>query len=154
MTLVIHSNTSYLSESKTRSRAGGHMFMTGIKDIPINNGAVLNILQIIRAVMLSAAEAQLGTLFINAKTVVSMQRTLKEMGHPQMRTPIQTDNLTAHALLTNKILPKVLKAMNMRFHWLHCRKAQDQYQFYWRPGAQNLADYWTKHHPTSHHKAF
>jgi hypothetical protein len=44
--------------------------------------------------------------------------------------------------------------MDMRFHWLHCPKAQDQYRFYWRPGTQNLADYWTKHHPASHHKAF
>jgi hypothetical protein len=37
---------------------------------------------------------------------------------------------------------------------LHCREAQDKYCFYWRPGTQNLADYWTKHHPASHHKAF
>ncbi len=103
--------------------------------------------------MSSAAEAKLGALFINAKTAVSMQRTLEEMGHPQPRTPIQTDNLTAHALLTNKILPKALKAMDMRFHWLRCRGAQDQYRFYWRPGTQNLADYWTKHHPASHHKS-
>jgi hypothetical protein len=28
---------------------------------------------------------------------------------------MQTDNATAHALLTNKILPKALKAMDMRF---------------------------------------
>jgi hypothetical protein len=60
-----------------------------------------------------AAEAELGVLFINAKTAVSMQRTLKEMGHPQPCTPIQTDNSTTHALLTNKILPKALKAMDM-----------------------------------------
>jgi hypothetical protein len=130
------------------------MFMAGKKDIPIKNGVVLNILQIIRAVMSSAAEAELGALFINAKTAVSMWCTLKEMGHPQTRTPIQTDNLTAHALLTNKILPKALKAMDMQFHWLRCCKAQDQYWFYWRPGKQNLADYWTKHHLASHHKAF
>jgi hypothetical protein len=63
--------------------------------------------------MSSAAEAKLGALFINAKTAVSMQRILKEMGHPQMRTPIQTNNSTAHALLTNKIMPKALKAMDM-----------------------------------------
>ena len=154
MTLAIHSDTSYLSESKARSRAGGHMFMAGSEEIPINNGAVLNISQIIKAVMSSAAEAKLGALFINAKTAVSMQRTLEELGHPQTQTPIQTDNSTAHALLTNKILPKALKAMDMRFHWLRCRGAQDQYQFYWRPGTQNLADYWTKHHPASHHKSF
>jgi hypothetical protein len=134
MKLGIHSNASYLLESKACSRAGGHIFMAGTKEIPINNGAVLNILQIIKAVMSLATEAELGVLFINAKTAVSMQRTLKELGHLQPRTPIQTDNSTAHALLTNKILPKVLKAMDMRFHWLPCRTAQDQFCYYWRPG--------------------
>ncbi len=89
--------------------------MAGTEDIPINNRAVLNILQIIRAVMSSAAEAKLGALFINVKTEVSMQRTLEEMGHPQICTPIQTDNSTAHALLTKKITPKALKAIDMQF---------------------------------------
>ncbi len=82
MRLKIHSNASYLSEPKARSRARGHMFMADNEDIPINNGAVLNILQIIRAMMSLAAEAKLGALFINAKMAVSMQCTLKEMGHP------------------------------------------------------------------------
>jgi hypothetical protein len=72
MKLAIHSNASYLLEPKACSRASGHMFMAGTKEIPINNGAVLNILQIVKAVMSSAAEAELGTLFINAKTAVSM----------------------------------------------------------------------------------
>jgi hypothetical protein len=154
MKLAIHSKTSYLSKPKACSRAGGHMFMAGMEEIPINNGAVLNILQIIKTVMSSAAEAKLGTLFINAKMAVSMQRRLEELGHPQLRTPIQTDNSMAHVLLTNKILPKALKAMDMQFHHLHCCSAQDQYRFYWRPGTQNTADYWTKHHPASHHKSF
>jgi hypothetical protein len=79
MRLATHSNALYLSESKARSRAGGHMFMAGTEDIPINNGAVLNILQIVRAVMSSATEAELGTLFNNTKTTVSMQCTLEEM---------------------------------------------------------------------------
>jgi hypothetical protein len=116
MRLAIHSNALYLSEPKARSRAGGNMFMAGNEDIPINNGAVLNTLQIIRAVISSAAEAKLGALFINPKTAVYMQCTLKEMGHPQTCTPIQTSNSTAHALLANKIIPKALKAMDMRFH--------------------------------------
>jgi len=130
------------------------MFMAGSEEIPINNGAVLNISQIMKTVMSSAAEAESGALFINAKTAVSMRQTLEEMGHSQPRTAIQTDNSTAHALLTNRILPKALKAMDMRFNWLRCRDAQGQYRFYWRPGTQNLADYWTKHHPASHHKSF
>ncbi len=76
MRLVIHSNAFYLSEPKACSRAGGHMFMAGTEDIPINN-AVLNILQIIRPLMSLVTEAQLGVLFINTKMAVSMQCTLK-----------------------------------------------------------------------------
>jgi len=153
MKLTIHSNASYLSEPKARSRVGGHMFMADLEEIPINNGAILNISQIIK-VMSSAAEAEPGALFINSKKAVSMRKALEEMGHPRPRAPIQTDNSPAHTLLTNKILPKALKAIDMRFHWLRCRDAQGQYRFYWRPGTKNLADYWTKHHPASHHKSF
>jgi len=133
MVLTIHSDASYLSEPKDRSCAGGHMFMSANDDIPTNNGAVLNILQIIRAVMSSAAEAGLGALFIIAKTAVSIRHTLEELGHPQPRTPIQTENKTATNLLTNKIMSKALKAMGMRFHWLHCRGTQGQFRYYWRP---------------------
>ena len=131
MVLAIHSDESYLSEPKSCSRAGGHMFMAGKDEIPINNEAVLNISQIIQALMSSAAEAKLGALFINAKTAVSMRQTLIELEHPQPRTPMQTDNATAHALLVNKILPKALKAMDMQFHWLRCRDAQGQFRYYW-----------------------
>jgi hypothetical protein len=130
------------------------MFIAGDDKIPINNGAVLNILQVIKSVMSSAAEAELAALFINAKTAISMCTMLKELGHPQTQTPMQTNNSTAHALLTNKILPKALKAMDMRFHWLRCREAQGQFRYYWRPGTQNLADCWMKHYPASHHTAF
>ncbi len=47
MVFAIHSDVLYLSEPKARSRAGGHMFMAGNEEIPFNNGAVLNISQII-----------------------------------------------------------------------------------------------------------
>ncbi len=66
---------------------------------------------------------------------------------------MQTGDATAQVLVTNKILPKALKAMDMRFHWLRCRDAQGQFCYCWRPGTQNLADYFTKHHPTSYHKS-
>jgi hypothetical protein len=47
MVLTIHSNALYLYELKACSQAGGHMFMAGKEEIPFNNGAVLNISQII-----------------------------------------------------------------------------------------------------------
>jgi hypothetical protein len=116
MVLAVHSNASYLSKPKARSCTGGHMFMAGRDNIPTNNGAVLNILQIIQAVMSSTMEAELGALFINAKTAISMSYMLEELGHPQPPTPMQTNNKTANDLLTNKIMPKASKAMDMYFH--------------------------------------
>eukprot|EP00804_Cyclotella_cryptica_P003823 CCRYP_018940-RA/>CCRYP_018940-RA protein AED:0.22 eAED:0.22 QI:0/-1/0/1/-1/0/1/0/58 len=43
--------------------------------------------------------------------------------------------------------------MDMRFHWLRCRRNQKQFRTYWRAGTTNLADYVTKHHPAIHHQA-
>ncbi len=65
MVLAIYSNASYLSKPKSCSCAGGHMFMAGKDGVPFNIGGILNILQMIRAVMSSTAEAELGGLFIN-----------------------------------------------------------------------------------------
>jgi hypothetical protein len=152
MVLAIHSDASYLSEPKARSRAGGHFFLSKNGNNPPNNGAVLNVSKIIKAVMSSAAEAELGALFINAKTAVPMRRTLEELGHPQPQTPIQTDNSTAYGVINNKIQPKATKAMDMRFYWLKDRESVEQFKYHWSPGKDNTADYWTKHHPALHHQ--
>ena len=83
MVLEIHSDASYLSENNARSHAGGHHLLSNDKETPPNNGAVLNLSTIIRNVMSSAAEAELGALFLNVKTAVPMRKTLKELGYPQ-----------------------------------------------------------------------
>ena len=80
--------------------------MSSDSDDPANNGAVLNIAQIIKAVMTSAAEAEIGAMYINAREAVPARKTLEEMGHPQPRTPMQTDNSAAQAVVSNNIAPK------------------------------------------------
>jgi hypothetical protein len=151
MVLTIHSNASYLSKPKAHSQAGGHFFLLSDTEDPINNGAVLNLAQIIKAIMSSAAEAELGALFINTHKAVPQCQTLAEMGHKQPWTPMQTDNSTALGVVNNNIQPRCTRAMDMRFHWLQCRKAQCQFQFFWRPDPNNRVDYWTKHHCAAHH---
>ena len=42
--------------------------------------------------MSSAAEAELGALYINGRKTIEERNILEEMGHPQPPTPIQTDN--------------------------------------------------------------
>jgi hypothetical protein len=103
--------------------------------------------------MSSAAKAELGAMYINARKAVEEQIILEEMGHKQPATPVQVDNSTAEGIINKRVQPKRTKAMDMRFHWLRDRSInQQQFRFYWRPGPTNYADYWTKHHPAAHHR--
>jgi hypothetical protein len=151
MILAIHSDASYLSKASARSRVGGHFFCSSDVSDPPNNGAVLNISKILKAVMSSAAEAELGVIYINANEAVPMRQLLAEMGHKQPKTPIQTYNISACGVVNHNIQPRCTKAMDMRFHWLRCRDSQVQFRYYWGPGLKNRADYWTKHHCAAHH---
>jgi len=106
MVLAVHSDAGYLNEKLARSRAGGHFFLSTNVTYPSNHGAILTIVQIIKAVMASAAEAELGALFINAKEAAYIRNILHEMGHPQPPTPIQTNNTTAEGVLNNRVQTK------------------------------------------------
>ena len=56
---------------------------------------MLIIAQIIKSVMSSAAEAELGALYINAREAIPLRHLLEELGHTQPPTKIQIDNSTA-----------------------------------------------------------
>ena len=101
--------------------------MSGKSQFPPNNEAVLNIAQITKAVMTSAAEVELGALYINVKKAVPMIITLEEMGHQQPMISMQIDNTATLGAVTNNIQPQRTKAMDMRFHWLRDREAQQQF---------------------------
>jgi len=92
MVLHIHSDASYLSESKARSRAGGYFYLSNDSPNPPMNGAIHVHSSIIRSVLASATEAEVGALFYNAQDGAMLRTTLTEMGHSQPATPIQTDN--------------------------------------------------------------
>eukprot|EP00804_Cyclotella_cryptica_P014503 CCRYP_004803-RB/>CCRYP_004803-RB protein AED:0.47 eAED:0.47 QI:0/0/0/1/0/0/2/0/177 len=139
MILAVHSDAGYLNENEARSRAGGHHFLSENVPFPPNNGAVHNVAKIIKAVMSSAAEAETGGLYINARKAVEERNILEELGHKQPPTPIQTDNSTAEGIVNNRVQPKRTKAMDMRFHWLRDRANQQQFRSYWRPGPTNRA---------------
>jgi hypothetical protein len=152
MVLAVHSNASYLSKPKACSQAGGHFFLSKDTTIPPNNGAVLNIAHIIKNIMSSATKAELVGLYIMAREAVYIRIILEELGHKQPPTPLQTNNAMADTIINGKIQPKRTKAMDMRFHWLRDCECQQQVCIYWQPDKLNHTDYWTKHHPESHHQ--
>ena len=101
--------------------------------------------------MLSATKAELAGLYIMAHKAVYIRIILKELGHKQLPTLLQTNNAMADAVINGKIQPKQTKAMDMRFHWLKDCECQQQFKIYWRPGKLYYSDYWAKRHPESHY---
>lgn len=156
MILYIHSDASYMSESKARSRFGGFFFLgpTSIdgKSMPNPNAPVHVNCKLLKLVAASSFEAELGGLFHNAQDGEYIRTILEEMGHPQPTTMMITDNQAANNIANDIGKQKRSRAIDMRFYWIQDRIKMGHFHVFWRPGSENLADYWTKHHPTAHHR--
>jgi len=163
MTLWAHSDASYLSEPQSRSRYAGYFFLSDALPSPpvppapgapppTPNGPLYVVTHRLKEVVASAAEAELAGLFHNGRDAVPLRQTLTELGFPQGPTPIQTDNTTAAGIATDSVTIRRSKAMDMRYFWVQDRVAQGQFLIYWDKGILNFADYFTKHHPASHHR--
>ena len=160
MHLWAHTDASYLSEPRARSRAGGFYYLSSKPNLPIHandpppplNGAIAVKSKIIDAVMSSVQEAETWAGFYNAKKLLPLRQALEELGHPQGPTPLQFDNQSATQILKEEVSQKRSKAMDMQYYWLRDRAKQQQFHIHWKAGTQNLADYVTKHHSPSHHR--
>ena len=89
----------------------------------------MNIAKIIKSVVSSAAEAEIGALFINTRQAIPARITLEEMGNKQPPTPVQTDNTTALGFVTKTLNPKATKSTDMKYWWLRDKLDQDQFQY-------------------------
>ena len=156
MVLYVDSDAAYLVAPKARSRVAGYFYLSGHPNVtkrPKMNGAILVECKTLRHVVSSSAEAEVAGIFHNASTAVPIRHILEALNHPQPPTPLKTDNSTATGFIYDNIHQKRSKAWDMRYHWLRDRQAQQQFKIYWEKGANNDADYFTKHHPTNHHRA-
>jgi hypothetical protein len=155
MILFVHSDASYLSEPKARSRVGGYFYL-GLKDEPPDllkpNGPVHVESRIMKNVMAAASEAEIGALFHNGQETAHMRNVLKAMGHEQTGpTRITTDNSTADGFANKRTKIRRSKAMDMRFYWIQDRVEQGHFRIHWLQGENNHGDYFTKHHSPAHH---
>jgi hypothetical protein len=154
MVLNVHSDASYLSAENARSRASGYFFLgrTPRDNKPIFlNGAVLILSTVLKFVAASAAEAELGALFLNAKEAKILRLMLEELGHPQPPTPIHIDNSTTVGIVNNTLKRQKSRSMEMRYFWLLDGHIQNIFNFEYHPGFENLGDYQSKAHLGGHH---
>jgi hypothetical protein len=102
MQLKIATDSSYLSETKSRSHDGGYHYLSNLRParlilpedpLPMMNGPVHVHCSIMPMIVSLAAEAETGGAYYNGKDAVPLRIALEEMGHPQPATPIECDNL-------------------------------------------------------------
>ena len=144
MVMNIHSDASYLSEPNAQSRACGHFFMGSLpkhRD-PIKLNCAFHLLcSILRFVVASVVEAELGSLFLNCQEGMIFKTNLEDLGYPQPKIPGHCNNGTTVGIATNTIKRQRLQAMEMRYFWTCEKKSQKVYTFKWHSGMENLVDY-------------
>ena len=145
--VAAHANISFLNISKGCSHVMVHIFTLEDDPDPRLNEPILTIAQIIKFSISSVVESELAGLFITTKVMAPLHNILIRINWPQPKLSIQTDKSTAAGFTNSTIVPKCIKSMGMRFHWLYCRVSQDQYRYYWGLGSSNMTDYSTKHRP-------
>jgi hypothetical protein len=125
MILHIHSDASYLSVSNARSCLGGLFFLEHKSPEQDKlNGSIINASSIIKNVVASAADSEVGACFHNTQSDAPLRVTLTELSHTQPPGPLRTSNSTALGILNETIKHKRSKAMDMRYHWLTDRVRQ------------------------------
>jgi hypothetical protein len=84
MIFHIHSDASYVSVSNARSRLGG-LFFLGLQPPEQDklNGSILNVASVIKNVVASAPESEVGACFHSAQSEAPLRVTLTELGHIQ-----------------------------------------------------------------------
>ena len=114
MCLWINTDTSFASIRNAHSRVGGlfylslHPFKIPKHYYPPLNVPIFVLCRIIKMILSSAAEAEYGGIFINAKEGVPIFTMLQELGHnqPKTGTPLKKYNSTAHGIVHNNARQK------------------------------------------------
>ena len=138
MVLHVHSDASILCELNAKSGIGGFFFMNDQSSDPTKpstqqpklNGTLHVECRLLRHIMASATEAEIGNVFHNCQTLVLLRIILQKLGDPQPPTPTQTDKSTGVDFANSTIKIKRTKAMDMNFHWIKDRIDQNEFLVY------------------------
>ena len=75
MLLCAHFDSGFHNKSKGRIRTGDNIFLSENDPMPWWNGPVLTLSHMIKFVMSTASEAEVGVLFVTAQEMVAMKNT-------------------------------------------------------------------------------
>ena len=141
MDFIIQSDASYLSQSNSRSVAGGIGYFGDADNPTKENGMVYAMSSIIDVIVASAGETEYGAGFKNGQLGVNIRNIATATGHIQRATPFLSDNLFCIGLANDTLKQKRSKSIDMRFHWLQDRVRQGQFRMVYIPEKEILADF-------------
>ena len=99
------------------------IYHLGWKDNKKQNRIVDVLCQTIKNVVASASEAKTGGVYLGTRHGCPLRIACIKLGHPQTEngTPFETDNSTAHDILTSNMRAKLSKTFDMRYWWIKDR---------------------------------
>ena len=152
----IQTDASHHRDPGSKSMAGGIHYLSNADDPPTKvNGATQTVCKSINtSVCASAAESEYAAQFINGIAGCHALNILNELGYPQSKTKMYSDNLVAKGIANDEITIRKSKAFHTRYHWIRDRVRQGQYQIVYLPGSKLLADFFTKPQPPIKQKYF
>ena len=105
MALNTDTDAAYLVLPNARSRYAANHILSDTPSLPPEipnlkpNGAILTVCKTIRNVMTSAAEAETAGVYGNGQEIIAIHISLQAFGHPQLATPLKTDNFTSNSFV-------------------------------------------------------
>ena len=98
------------------------------------NRPIITYCKTLRNLVVSATEAETGRLFINGHHIVPILTAYIELYCLQPKTPLNTYNYTSKGYYNRPIRKKRYKSLDLCFHWLRNRDAQEQLKNFWDKG--------------------
>ena len=117
------------------------------------NGNIFVLGGILRIVVCSVAEAELGALLLNTKDCKIPRLVMFEMSHHWPPTPVYCDNNIAAGITNDTVENQRSRSMEMWFFLVKDQAMNKELDVQWYPVEKNLADYFTKHFETTHHQS-
>ena len=81
-----------------------------------------------------ASEAEIGTLFMNAKEGRIIWITLEELGHTHSPTPINCDNATSAGIENGTLKRQRSRSTEMRYFYIWDQVKKGEFELVWNPG--------------------
>ena len=161
MTLHMHSDASFLSALGAKIRAGGYHYLIETSSDPNKIPPHTPLPQWTNKCGIHNNEKRFSkwnesgtwSIICELSERADLKISLEEMVHHQPPTPVVTDSATINGFVNDNIRQRQSRATDMRFYGVCNRVIQGHYLLYWEREKDNLADYFSKHHPTKHHRA-